>query len=150
MNVNLRFSYTQVKTRDLLVKSRPILPITLRFRKNRQEANVFGLLDTGADVNVVPYEVGLALGLDWSLQRLAVRLGGNLAKYEARVVIIYGIVGDLAPVQLIFAWTQATQGPVILRQTNFFTRFNVHFYGAEDYFELERRDDDDPLITFME
>jgi hypothetical protein len=79
-----------------------------------------GLLDTGSTVNVLQYEVGLELGAVWEQQTIPVRLTGNLANAEARVLTVSGTVATFAPVRLTFAWTQSSVSPVILGQLNFF------------------------------
>ncbi|MBW4693060.1 MAG: retropepsin-like domain-containing protein [Lyngbya sp. HA4199-MV5] len=89
------------------------------------------LLDTGASVNVLPYSVGVELGYEWDWQTTALSLTGNLAQYEARVVLAQAVVGQFEPVQLVFAWTQATNVPLILGQVNFFMEFDVCFYRSQ-------------------
>jgi hypothetical protein len=113
------------------------LPITL-MRGNLTQ-NLVGLLDTGASVNVLPYEVGLDLGLIWETQRFSIPLGGNLAQSEAKAVILSTQVGNFAPIDLAFAWTTDRQAPLILGQTNFFQQFDVCFYRAELAFEVSTR-----------
>jgi hypothetical protein len=113
------------------------LPITL-MRGNLTQ-NLVGLLDTGASVNVLPYEVGLDLGLTWETQRFTIPLGGNLAQSEAKAVIISAQVGNFEPIDLAFAWTTDRQAPLILGQTNFFQQFDVCFYRAELAFEISTR-----------
>jgi len=95
-----------------------------------------GLLDTGASVNVLPYLIGVELGYEWERQTTTLTLTGNLAQYEARVVLVQAIVGQFEPVQLVFAWTQATTVPLILGQVNFFMEFNVCFYRSQLQFEV--------------
>ena len=95
-----------------------------------------GLLDTGASVNVLPYLLGVELGYEWERQTTALSLTGNLAQYEARVVLVQAVVGQFDPVQLVFAWTQATNVPLILGQVNFFMEFNVCFYRSQLQFEI--------------
>jgi hypothetical protein len=46
----------------------PYLPLTLSL--DGQFLNTEGLLDTGASVNVLPYELGLQLGLVWEDETL--------------------------------------------------------------------------------
>ncbi|WP_152540390.1 hypothetical protein [Aphanizomenon flos-aquae] len=53
--------------------------------------NVSGLLDTGSSVNVLPYEMGLALGAVWENQRLSLPLGGNLACSRASLSLTHEI-----------------------------------------------------------
>src|SRR3569832_795031 len=81
---------------------RPYLPLTLAYQQSSVAAS--GLLDTGASVNVLPYSVGIQLGYVWEQQTTALSLTGNLAQYEARVVLVQAIVGQFEPVQLVFAW----------------------------------------------
>jgi hypothetical protein len=113
---------------------RPYLPFTLIYQQNSREAS--GLLDTGASVNVLPYLVGVDLGYEWEGQTAALNLTGNLAQYEARVVLVQAIIGQFEPVQLVFAWTQATNVPLILGQVNFFMEFDVCFYRSQLHFEI--------------
>ncbi len=116
---------------------RPYLPITLVHQQ--QSVVTTGLLDTGASINVLPYSIGVELGYKWERQTTALTLTGNLAQYEARAVVVQAIIGQFAPVQLVFAWTQATNVPLILGQVNFFMEFNVCFYRSELQFEVSPR-----------
>ncbi|MCC5634305.1 hypothetical protein LC593_00260 [Nostoc sp. CHAB 5844] len=114
---------------------RPYLPLSLIYQQNSIKTS--GLLDTGASVNVLPYIVGVELGYEWERQTAALNLTGNLAQYEARVVLVQAIVGQFEPVQLVFAWTQATNVPLILGQVNFFMEFDVCFYRSQLQFEIK-------------
>jgi len=113
---------------------RPYLSITLVNQKSSVPTS--GLLDTGATVNVLPYPVGVELGYEWGQQTTALSLTGNLAQYEARVVVVQAVVGRFEPVQLVFAWTQAVSVPLILGQVNFFMEFDVCFYRSQLQFEV--------------
>ncbi|MHC5936508.1 hypothetical protein [Nostoc sp.] len=104
------------------------LPLTLIYQQSSVITS--GLLDTGASVNVLPCPVGVELGYVWEQQTTALSLTGNLAQYEARVVVLQAVVGQFEPVQLVFAWTQATNVPLILGQVNFFMEFDVCFYRS--------------------
>jgi hypothetical protein len=108
---------------------RPYLSFTLLHQKVSVPASA--LLDTGASVNVLPYSIGIDLGYDWEQQTTALSLTGNLAQYEACVVLAQAVVGQFEPVQLVFAWTQAIHVPLILGQVNFFMEFDVCFYRSQ-------------------
>jgi hypothetical protein len=116
---------------------RPVLPLTLSGSQNTLAAS--GLLDTGATVNVLPYSLGIEMGYEWERQTTVLDLTGNLAQYQARAVLGQAIIGNFQPVQLIFAWTQAENVPLILGQVNFFMEFNVCFYRHELAFEVQPR-----------
>jgi predicted aspartyl protease len=113
---------------------RPYLPLTLFYQQGSVTAP--GLLDTGASVNVLPYSVGVELGYEWERQTTALSLTGNLAQYEARVVLVQAVVGQFESVPLVFAWTQAANVPLILGQVNFFMAFDVCFYRSQLQFEI--------------
>lgn len=98
-----------------------------------------GLVDSGADVNVLPYRTGVDLGAMWDEYATVVELSGNLANYEAHGIILTARVGEIAPIRLAFAWTRAENVPLVLGQVNFFTEFNVCFYRSQGVFEVNPR-----------
>ncbi|WP_442932746.1 aspartyl protease family protein [Microcoleus sp. herbarium13] len=112
----------------------PYLPIALSYQN--RSLQVSGLLDTGASVNVLPYEIGLQLGAVWEEQTISVVLTGNLAQFLARGLVVSAKVGQFSPVRLAFAWTQANNVPLILGRQNFFSEFDVCFYGSQLAFEV--------------
>lgn len=132
-----QFPYVAVRNTSGEVGLRPLLPITLHYREHKREAS--GLLDTGADVNVLPYQLGLELGGVWDNQRTSIQLSGNLANYSARGIILEASVANFPPVKLAFAWTQAENVPLILGQMNFFIEFDVCFFRSRSSFEIGLR-----------
>jgi hypothetical protein len=112
----------------------PYLPIRLSYRD--RSIDVMGLLDTGASMNVLPYEIGLQLGAVWEEQTFIISLSGNLAAIEARALLLSGIVRDFAPVNLAFSWTKQRNIPLILERLNFLAEFDVCFYVSELGFEI--------------
>lgn len=113
----------------------PYLPIKMMLRQ--REAQVAGLLDTAATVNVLPYDIGLQLGAAWDDQTVPVRLTGNLANEEARGLLISATVGRFSPVDLAFAWTRNNVVPVLLGQVNLFMEFDVCFFRSLLRFEVK-------------
>ena len=118
----------------------PMLPFILS--RDKRTLSGTGLLDTGATVNVLPYQLGIELGASWDKQTTPVKLGGNLAQLEARVLIATILVQTFEPVRLAFAWTRADDIPVILGQVNFFLEFDVCFFRTQQFFEVKRRSDE--------
>lgn len=81
----------------------PYLPITLTY--GDRSATALGLLDTGAMVNVLLYQIGVELGAIWEQQTTILQLTGNLAQFEARVLLVSASIGRFEIVRLVFAWT---------------------------------------------
>ncbi len=135
MSERLRLPYQPMQSTGGSIVYRPLLPLTLKLASTTQ--TVTALVDSGADVNVLPYRAGVALGAVWEDQRIAMQLSGNLANVEARGLLLDATVGDFSTVRLAFAWTQSESVPLILGQTNFFSVFNIFFYGKQRLFEIE-------------
>jgi hypothetical protein len=115
----------------------PSLPLTLSYRDNAIE--VSGLLDTGASVNVLPYDVGVRLGAVWEEQTTTVLLAGNLAPVEARGLVVSAEIRPFVPRRLVFAWSQTNDVPLLLGRMNFFLEFDVCFYRSQLAFEVRPR-----------
>ena len=98
-----------------------------------------GLVDSGATVNVLPYSLGMQLGLDWDRQTQSVELSGNLAAVESRVVVASALIKGFPQVRLAFAWAKTDNISVILGQVNFFLEFDVCFFRSRGLFEVRPR-----------
>jgi hypothetical protein len=133
-----RFPYKIINQSLSIVDRMPYLPLKLKLEDRFLIAE--GLLDTGASVNVLPFELGLQLGLIWENESLSVFLTGNLTRYEARAVIVDAQVSSFSAVSLAFAWTQATDVPLILGQANFFFEFDICFFRASSEFEVRPKE----------
>jgi len=133
----LRIPYSQLPGKQGEIILRPLLPLRLTLDSTTIE--VSGLLDTGADINILPYRAGLALGADWQKQPLLATLSGNLARHEARGIMLSGKIGAFELVTLVFAWTRDEQVPLILGQVNTFQEFNICFFRSEGVFEIQPR-----------
>jgi len=130
-----KFPYIKDLDDRTLLEAMPYLPFTLELKGKKKE--VFGLLDSGSTVNVLPYNVGLELGAVWEDQRIPLKLKGNLANFEARALFLTAKILDFPSVDLAFAWTRSEFSTLILGQTNFFLEFDVCFFRASQEFEVK-------------
>lgn len=130
-----KFSYLKDLDDRKLLEPMPYLLLKLELNGNKKE--VFGLLDSGSTVNVLPYYVGLELGAIWENQRIPLRLKGNLANFEARALFVNAQIQGFQSVELAFAWTNSEYATLILGQTNFFSEFDVCFYRSNQTFEVK-------------
>ena len=134
MTDKVRFAFTEIDPTLGALSTLPYLPIILTYQN--QSIRGSGLLDTGSSVNVLPYEMGLSLGAVWENQTLSIPLGGNLARFEARALVLTANVGRFDPIELAFAWTQDRNAPLILGHMNFLLEFDMCFYRSELAFEI--------------
>jgi hypothetical protein len=131
----MRFRYSTSDPAQDEFDSLPRIPLVLTY--NNQQLEMIGLVDSGATVSVLPYEVGLQLGAQWDNRKANLRLAGNLGKSASMPIFVIATIGDFAPVRLAFAWAKVANAPLILGQTNFFMEFDVHFYRSRLEFEIE-------------
>lgn len=134
MTQPVRFSYIDIDPAHPGASRLPYVPLMLAH--GQTSVALSGLLDTGATVNVLPYPVGIQLGLIWAQQTTPIQLTGNLAQAPARAVVVSATIAPLPAVRLAFAWTQLTAVPVLLGQVNFFLEFDVCFFRAQSAFEI--------------
>jgi hypothetical protein len=131
----MRFPYSTTDPAQDAFDSLPRLP--LRLHADSRALNVMGLVDSGTTVNVLPYEVGLQLGMVWDDRRANIRLAGALGQQPVMPVFMSAEIADFAPVRRAFAWVQSPNAPLILGQTNFFMEFEVCFYRSSLEFEVK-------------
>lgn len=140
MTLRKRFNFVEKSNSAGETSLVPYLTLTL----SSQDASIStsGLLDTGASVNVLPYEIGVQLGLNWNDYNTSVTLAGNLAKFAAKGIILSATIDQFAPATLVFAWTKAENIPLLLGRINFFQEFDVCFYGSQLVFEIAPKSKD--------
>jgi hypothetical protein len=114
----MRFKYSTTNSTQNEFDSLPIIPLVLSRENHTLEAN--GLVDSGATVNVMPYEIGLQLGGIWDESKAIIQLAGNLSNQPAIPFFAMAEIGNFLSVQLVFAWVSSLNAALILGQTNFF------------------------------
>jgi hypothetical protein len=131
----MRFPYTVTAPTQNEFDSLPRLPLTLQLDHRRVEA--VGLVDSGATVNVLPYDTGLQLGGLWDDRKATIKLAGNLGGLAAQPIFVMATIGDLSPIRLVFAWSRSNNVSLILGQMNFFMEFEVCFFRKQREFEIK-------------
>ena len=127
------FPYIQVPGPPPLL--RPMLPIALK--RGTISRNEMGLIDSGSDISILPFDLGTQLGLDWNAQPVVPPMGGILTGYAARGVVLLGTVHPFPAVRLAFVWVQKNDILLILGQANFFMEFDIAFYRHRAVFRIE-------------
>lgn len=130
----MRFKYSTSNPSQNEFDSLPRIPLIL-LRENFSVETI-GLVDSGATINVLPYEIGVQLGAVWDESKAILRLAGNLSNQTAMPLFAIAQIGNFTPVQLAFAWVRSANTPLILGQTNFFLEFDVCFYRSKLEFEI--------------
>jgi hypothetical protein len=85
----MRFKYSTTSPAQNEFDSLPRLSLSLR-REDRIVESL-GLVDSGATVNVLPYELGLQLGGVWEDRKAVIQLAGNLCNCSNRRIPTHGI-----------------------------------------------------------
>ena len=104
-------------------------------------ADIIGMIDSAAAVNVLPYSLGSALGAVWDEQQILGNLTGALSRVETRALAVHANspkIEGAQDVALLFAWAKTDEVPVLFGQLNFLMEFNACFYRSQNYFEVWR------------
>jgi hypothetical protein len=131
----MRFPYSTTHPSHSQLDSLPRLPLTLIL--NQTSIELFGLVDSGATINVLPFSIGQQLGATWDPQKAIIRLAGNVAQSLAHPIVVKAVIDKFPPVSLAFAWISHDNAPVILGQTNFFNEFDICFFRNSFEFEIK-------------
>ncbi len=131
----MRFKYSTTSPTQNEFDSLPRIPLILQ--KDNQNIEVTGLVDSGAPVNVLPYEIGIQLGGIWNDSKATIQLAGNLSNQPAIPFSVIAKIADFQVTRLVFAWVSCPNLPLILGQTNFFLEFDVCFYRSKLEFEIK-------------
>ena len=113
-----------------------MLPLTLRANGLQQMATA--LVDSGTDVNVLPWSVGASLGFVWQPNKATIRVAG-ISQGAAMPVLLTAEFGDIHGATLAFAWCQTDSVPLVLGQTNFFMEFDICFFRSRSEFQIVRK-----------
>ena len=111
---------------------------TIQLTHKATTVTVPAVVDSGAALNILPFDTGLSLSLDWDNQTYPLDLGGILTGTLAYAVLLQAEIEPFPPLKLAFAWINkpSTEIRVLLGQVNFFQEFDVHFYGHQKAFEI--------------
>jgi hypothetical protein len=129
------FKYSTTSSTQNEFDSLPRMPLILKRGDEKIEA--LGLVDSGATVNVLPYDIGLQLDGMWDDRKAIIKLAGNLGNQTAIPFTAIAYIGEYSPTGLVFAWVKNPNIPLILGQTNFFMEFDVFFYRSRLEFEIK-------------
>ena len=130
----MRFQYSVNNPSQNEFDSLPRIPLILHRGDRSVEST--GLVDSGATVNVLPYELGLQLGAIWDERKAIIQLSGNLGHQPGMPFFATVQIGDFPRIDLMFVWSRSPDIPLILGQTNFFLEFDICFYRSKLEFEI--------------
>ncbi|MFO0803339.1 MAG: hypothetical protein U0791_09490 [Gemmataceae bacterium] len=135
MSSRLRFPFIPKPGGSGVLDTAPYLPFDLS--SPSATIPVFGLLDSGTTFSVIPYDLGLQLGLDWKSFVHTVVLAGAVKGSVAKFVSLTVSIPPFPPEPQIFAWSPNNSVPVLLGTASFFFNFDVTFCRRHSYFEIQ-------------
>lgn len=132
MNAPAVFPYVRQSPSQTAPK--PLLPI--RLERNGQSLDLLALVDTGATMNVLPFDIGQQFGFDWKSLPHSVSLGGIAGGSLAKLIALDTTVRPFRAIPLAFAWAQSNAVPPILGYISFFHEFEVCFFARQNSFHV--------------
>src|SRR3989338_1757626 len=138
--MTLNFKYKRVKRpNDNEIKS-PSIPIVLQGKGSKY--SFVALIDSGADVSVIPKDVAELLGLDLSAKHEEARgIGGRVPAIQTNVNLEIGKPHENyninLPVKVILN-DGDEEIPVLLGRSGFFDKFIITFDQSKEIVSLKR------------
>jgi hypothetical protein len=132
----MQFNYIRPASAPENFPGVPFVPIMLYH--GGYEIEWAAVVDSGATTSVLPYDLGVQLGLVWEEQTLPVDLGGVYRDTKAFSVLVRGEIAGFSAVALGFSWIDKTsdEARLLLGQMNFFQRFKVTFEAYKRTFDI--------------
>ena len=133
--MTLHFRYKIVKRQNNTEARTPSIPITL---KGKDSIDVVALLDSGADVSVIPKGIAEIIGLDLTGKKsYADGIGGRVEAIDSKLYLHikkgHEDYNFQMPIKVILEDTI----PIILGREGFFNKFVISFNQSELKFTLK-------------
>lgn len=134
----IEFPFEKRYSRNLGQILKPIIGVTITGSK--RSANIFMLLDSGADISLIPYSVGEAIGLEPNMaNRGEVQgIGEGSVPYiltEVRLKI------ENIEISARIGWSLIEEIPFILGRLDIFQKFAIEFREFENRILLKHPDE---------
>lgn len=133
----IEFPFKKTLSKNLGEIAQPIIPVTII--GPRRSVQVSMLLDSGADISLLPYAIGNAIGLEVDLKRRREVHGigeGGVAYILSDVTLKIG--GCEIPVRV--GWTLIEEVPPILGRLDVFRQFSIEFRELENRILLKQEE----------
>ena len=125
----IEFEFEKIRTEKLGEILKPIIPVTIIGPK--RNLNIFMLLDSGADLSLIPYSVGETIGLELDFEnRSEVQgIGEGSVPYlltEIKLKI------EKVEISARVGWALIEEVPFILGRLDLFQKFSIEFREFEN------------------
>jgi len=133
----LTFRYKSVNRPDGTNVKTPSIPVMLR---GRESVDVVAMLDSGADISVIPLSIAKIIGLDMNSPRIpAFGVGGKIETVDSKVNITIEKGHERycfdMPVKIVL---EEYDLPILLGRVGFFDQFIISFNQREEKIILKK------------
>jgi hypothetical protein len=125
----IEFSFESRYSAKLGEILKPIIPVSIIGPK--RSVNIFMLLDSGADISLLPYSVGETIGLDLDMMNRSEihGIGEGSVPYILNQVILK--IGNI-DISIRVGWALIEEVPFILGRLDLFQKFSIEFKEFEN------------------
>jgi hypothetical protein len=124
----IEFPFKQIRTSALGVILRPIATVRLTGPKNSLTAEF--LIDSGADITIIPREVGRFLGFKVKEDERIINFGGIGGQIPCAERMVGMTIGEVK-FNCRVAWAFTEDVPLLLGRVEVFDRFEINFRQKE-------------------
>jgi hypothetical protein len=120
----IEFPFKPIETEQLGVIFRPVATVNLKGPENEVPTEM--IVDSGADISIIPFELGSYLGLQIEKNEDVKSLGG----IAGGIPVVYRHIKmeiDELVISAKIAWSLIEDVPAILGRLNIFDEFDIEF-----------------------
>jgi hypothetical protein len=137
----IRFEFQKALSKRFGLILQPIIPITLT--GDKRSVDVYAILDSGADISVIPFSVGQTIGLELDLTRRSEVQGIGEGKLPYVLSSAKIRIRDVETTARI-GWALIEEVPLILGRLDVFQNFSIEFREFENAIILTHRNEFTP------
>ena len=134
----MSFRYKEIKRPNGIIIKAPYIPITLKSEK--ESLDFIGLIDSGADISVIPREAADILGLKIEKEDEATGIGGKAKTSDSHLNIKIQKGHEKCefrlPIKILLQ--ENSEIPILLGRLEFFDNFNIIFEQSEQRVLLKK------------
>ena len=135
--MSISFKYKKIKRADGVERKLPYIPIEIK--GNSYWIQTMALLDSGADISIIPKDLAELLGLDLTGEKTKANgIGGEITVINSRVLVRIKNPHEKyefeIPIQIIL---EETKAPPIIGRDGFFDKFIIEFNHYEEKIKLK-------------
>ena len=135
--MSFSFRYKSVRLKSGKIILRPMIPIAL----GEEKVNLFGILDSGSDITIIPKEIADVIKVHYTGENEVSGISGMpLRAREGKIKVHFGKKREFYDFEIPVLVPEKEGLNIIIGRMGFFSQFKITFSESERKIEFKRPD----------